>query len=154
MEVFTRNMTIAVIMVHSECPEVPNSRRNRERSHLLRGRIYLAIWKGQRSFSKSFRLWACAFTMSYPAATSWCVGVQNTLNNTHGYRCRPGQEYKGWKLNWSRERKKKKRRRACGTETLIKHALMMGIFPTRTTLPSHIGVPPSSRAKGTDGTHI
>ena len=44
MEVFTSNMTIAVIMVHSECPEVPNSRRNRERSHLLRGRIYLAIW--------------------------------------------------------------------------------------------------------------
>ena len=44
MEVFTSNMIIAVIMVHSECREVPNSRRNRERSHLLRGRIYLAIW--------------------------------------------------------------------------------------------------------------
>ena len=36
MEVFTSNMTIAVIMVHSECPEMPNSRRNRERSHLSR----------------------------------------------------------------------------------------------------------------------
>ena len=31
------------------------------------------------------------------------------------------------------------------------HALMMGVFPTRTTSPLHIGVPPSSRAKGTGG---
>ena len=44
MEVFTVSMTIAVIIVHSECPEMPNSRSNRERSYLLRGRIYLAIW--------------------------------------------------------------------------------------------------------------
>ena len=51
MEVFTSNMTIAVIMVHSECPEMPNSMRNRERSHLLRGRIYLAIWSGKVDLS-------------------------------------------------------------------------------------------------------
>ena len=38
---------------------------------------------------------ACAFTMSYPAATSRCVGVQSPLNNTYGYRYRPGHEYKG-----------------------------------------------------------
>ena len=36
MEVFTSNMTISAIMVHSVCHEVPNSRRNRERSHLSR----------------------------------------------------------------------------------------------------------------------
>ena len=36
LEVFTSNMTIAVIMVHPECPEVLNSRRNRVRSHLSR----------------------------------------------------------------------------------------------------------------------
>ena len=34
MEVFTSNMTIVGIVVHSECPEVPKSRRNRERSRI------------------------------------------------------------------------------------------------------------------------
>ena len=49
MEVFTNNMTIAGIMVNSECPEVPNSKEKPGKvSHLLRARIYLAIWLAKK----------------------------------------------------------------------------------------------------------
>ena len=99
MEVFTSNMTIAVIMIHSECREVPNSRRNRERSHLLRGRIYLAIWWGDITcIYCGFQFFRCPNEPQrhiFPSATiefclsyqTWVVICQRTKRRVRMNNC-------------------------------------------------------------------